>query len=174
VKEHFLEGKIATQEALVAKLVDLPHQHALLVLPQCLQQNLPHLQRSLLSDDLEKLWERLDASLASSARRIRAATSLALSQAIDNAPISVPVKLGGPGILSLMTCAPLAFAASSEASDTFLGSLLGQDIDTAYQTPLWQRERSQEAFLATWDSLLQSMDPQSPKPVIEPSSLLAG
>jgi hypothetical protein len=53
VREHFLEAEIAAEEALLAKLVDLPQQHALLVLRQCLQQNLRHLQRSLQSHDLE-------------------------------------------------------------------------------------------------------------------------
>jgi hypothetical protein len=84
-RERFLEATIAAEEALVAKLVDLPHQHALLVLRQSLQQNLRHLQRSLRSDDLGHLWERLDASLANSVRRIGAAAFPAPSQAIDNA-----------------------------------------------------------------------------------------
>jgi hypothetical protein len=39
--------KITAEETLLPKLVDLPHQHSLLVLRQCLQQNLHHLQRSL-------------------------------------------------------------------------------------------------------------------------------
>jgi hypothetical protein len=100
VGERFLEAKLAAEEAVLAKLVDLPHQHALLVLRQCLQQNLPHLQRSLRSDDLEHPWERLDVSLANSVRRIRAAASLAPSLAIDNALIALPAKLGDLGILS--------------------------------------------------------------------------
>jgi hypothetical protein len=100
VIERFLEANITAEETLLAKLVALPHQHALLVLRQCLQQNLRHLQRSLHSDDLEHLWERLDASLGNSVRRIRAAASVAPSLAVDNALISLPVKLGGLGILS--------------------------------------------------------------------------
>jgi hypothetical protein len=43
VRERFLEVKIAAEEALLAKLVNMPHQHPLLVLRQCLQQNLRHL-----------------------------------------------------------------------------------------------------------------------------------
>jgi hypothetical protein len=157
---------------LLAKLVSLPHQHDLLVLRQCLQKNLRHLQRSLHSDDLEHLWERLDTSLAGSVRRLRAAASPAPSQTQDDALITLPVKLGGLGILSFKTCAPLAFAAASDASDTLLAPLLDQDNDTANQTVLSQRERCQEAFLATRDSLLQSLDPHSAKSVVEASSLL--
>jgi hypothetical protein len=40
VRESFPKAKIAAEDALLAKLVDLPHQHALLVLQQCLQQHL--------------------------------------------------------------------------------------------------------------------------------------
>jgi hypothetical protein len=114
-----LEAKIAKEEALLAKLVDLPHQHTLLVLRQCLQQTLRHLQRSLRADDLGHLWERLDASLAKSVRKIRAAASPLPSLAIDDALIALPVKLGGLGILSFKTCAPLAFAAPPRLQTLF-------------------------------------------------------
>ncbi|GFZ44382.1 hypothetical protein JCM24511_02104 [Saitozyma sp. JCM 24511] len=70
------------------------------------------------------------------------------------------------------TCAPLSYAAASEASDAPLATLLDQDIDTANQTVLSQRERCQAAFLSTRDSLLESLDPQSAKSVIEACSLL--
>jgi hypothetical protein len=91
---------------------------------------------------------------------------------VDNALIGLPIKLGGLGILSFKTCAPLEFAAASEASDSLLAPLLDQDIDAANQAVLSQRERCQAAFLATRDSLLESLDPQSAKSVIEASSLL--
>ncbi|GFZ50366.1 hypothetical protein JCM24511_08123, partial [Saitozyma sp. JCM 24511] len=80
--------------------------------------------------------------------------------------------LGGLGILSFKTCTPLAFAAASKASDTLLAPLLDQDTDTTNQTVLLKRERCQDAFLATRDSLLQFLDPHSAKSVIEASSLL--
>jgi hypothetical protein len=51
-------------------------------------------------------------------------------------------------------------------------ALLDQDIDTANQTVLSQRERCQEEFLATRDSLLESLDPQSAKSVVEASAAL--
>ncbi|GFZ44347.1 hypothetical protein JCM24511_02069 [Saitozyma sp. JCM 24511] len=172
VRERFLEAQVAGEEALLAKLVDLPHQYALLVLRQCLQHNLRHLQRSLRSNDLGHLWERLDASLANSVRRIRAAAIPTPSQVVDKALIALPIKLGGLGILSFKTCAPLAFAVASEASDTLLAPLLDQYTDTTNQTVLPQQERCQEAFLAARDSLLESLDPHSAKSVIEASSLL--
>jgi hypothetical protein len=51
----------------------------------------------------------------------------------------LPIKLSGLGIVSLKTCAPLAFAAASEASDTLLAPLLDQGTETTNQTvPLWR------------------------------------
>ena len=96
--------------------------------------------------------------------------ALALDDALTF--IALPVKLGGLGILYFKTSTPLPFAAASEALGTHLAPLLEQDINTANQTVLSQRERRQEAFLATRGSILQSMDPQSAKAVIEASSLL--
>jgi hypothetical protein len=85
--------------------------------------------------------------------------------------IALQVKLGGLGILSFKICAPFPYAPASEA-DTLISPLLDQDTDTTNQTVLSQRERCQEAFLATRDSLLESLDPQSAKSVIEASFLL--
>jgi hypothetical protein len=116
--------------------------------------------------------ERLDASLANFVGRIRAAATPAPFLAIDEALIALPIKLSGLGILSFKACGPLAFAAASEASDTFLAPLLDQDTDNANQAVLSRRERCQEAFLSNRDSLLESLDPHSAKSVIEASSLL--
>ena len=114
MRERFLEAKIAAEEALLAKLVDLPHQHALLVLRQCLQQNLRHLQRSLRSDDLGHL-----SGGANSVRRIRAAASPAPSLAVDNALIALPSNSAAWASYPSRH-APLSHsAAASEASDTF-------------------------------------------------------
>ncbi|RSH80076.1 hypothetical protein EHS25_007345 [Saitozyma podzolica] len=44
---------------------------SLLVLRVCVRQNLRHLQRSLKSDDLVHLWDKLDAILRDTVARIR-------------------------------------------------------------------------------------------------------
>jgi hypothetical protein len=62
-------------EALLAKLVDVLHQHEMLVLRPSLQMNLRHLQRSPRSDDLEHLWNRLDDTLANTVGGVRGAMS---------------------------------------------------------------------------------------------------
>jgi hypothetical protein len=57
------------------------------------------------------------------------------------------------------------------ASDTLLAPLLGYGINTANQTILSQREPCQEALPSTRNSILESLDSQSPKLLIEASSL---
>jgi hypothetical protein len=96
--------------------------------------------------------------------------ALALDDALTF--IALPVKLGGLGILYFKTCTPLPFAAAPEALDTLFEPLLDQDVNTANQTILSQQERCQEAFRATRESLLESLDPQNAKSLLEASSLL--
>jgi hypothetical protein len=120
--EQFLQEKIDHEAATVAKLINPPHQHALLVLRVCVQQNLRHLQRSLKSDDLVHLWDRLDTTLREAVARIRGLPRP--TDQLDAAVISLPIKMGGLGILSYKTVAPHAYAAASEAADTTLAPIL--------------------------------------------------
>jgi Tfp pilus assembly protein PilN len=75
-RHSFLQKKIADTKAKLDKLVDLPHQHALLLLRLAIQQDLRHLQRTLQSDDLDDLWHDLDMALWDKARSIRGAPPL--------------------------------------------------------------------------------------------------
>jgi hypothetical protein len=94
-------------------------------------------------------------------RGIRAATFPAPAATLDDTLIDLPTKLGGVGILSFKTCAPLAYAAVPEASNALLGTLLGHDIDIANQTVLPQRERERcpETFRVIRESVLEYLDP---------------
>ena len=173
-RASFLEAKIEREEQLLTQLVDLPHQHALLVLRTCLQQNLRHLQRSLQSGDLSHLWQRLDSAIFNAARRIRAGDQDFLQQQ-DNALLSLPVRLGGLGLLSFNACAPHAYTAASEASDILLAPLLadhGVPLPTEVTTLITQRERCQKTFLATRDNLLDSLSPLGQAHIVESGSLL--
>jgi hypothetical protein len=50
---------------------------------------------------------------------------------MDRALIALSVKVGGVDILSFQTCAPLAFVATSEASDALSSPFLVHEIDAA-------------------------------------------
>jgi hypothetical protein len=92
-REQFLQEKIDHETATIAKLINLPHQHALLVLRVCVQQNLRHLQRSLKSDDLVHLWDKLDTVLREAVARIRGLPRP--TDQLDATVISLPIKMGG-------------------------------------------------------------------------------
>jgi hypothetical protein len=177
VRRAFLKEKIAEVEQKISKLIDLPHQHALLVLRQCMQQDLRHLQRCLVSDDLDFEWEQLDSIIWNAALRLRGSSDPEDSTPRDETILSLPVKLGGLGLLSYKTCAPLAYAAASETSDRLLESLLGpapaaptltdpEDPDSIAP----QRVRCGKAFEAQQESLLQSLDNQQVKTILESAS----
>lgn len=176
-REDFLEEKIVKAEEKLSKLIDLPHQHALLLLRNCLQQDLRHLQRCLQSDDLALLWERLDKAIWQVALRIRGSTSDAEPSDIDFALLSLPVRKGGLGLLSHQECAPLAYGAASDASDHLLEPLLGpppqppelSDRDNEDSiTP--QRVRCEKAFELKKEALFSNLNDHQIKTIIESAS----
>lgn len=177
-RARFLSAKIDKLEAKVQKLVDLPSQHSLLLLRQCIQQDLRHLQRTLKSDDLNEQWARLDAVIWDAAARIRAAQGERDSER-DREVFRLPVKLGGLGLLSHQDCAPLAFATASESSDLLLSSLLGpppsppllSDADNP-KSIVPQRTRCLAMFTAQRDQLFSKIEPMAQQIMVESSSLL--
>ncbi|KAI5448753.1 hypothetical protein NCC49_000787, partial [Naganishia albida] len=178
-RRDFLLEKIEAQEARLEKLVDLPHQHALLVLGKCMQQDLRHLQRCLVSDDLVELWQRLDQAIWRAALRIRGSREEAGldTSALDEAILALPARDGGLGLLSHEQCAPLAFAAAAETSDHLLEPLLGPPASPPKLTDsddpnsiAPQKVRCAEMFKAKRDTLLSTLDAQQSKTIIESAS----
>jgi hypothetical protein len=167
-REQFLQEKIDHEAATVAKLINLPHQHALLVLRVCVQQNLRHLQRSLKSDDLIHLWDRLDTTLREAVARIRGVPRP--TDQLDAAVISLPIKMGGLGILSYKTVAP--HAAASEAADATLAPILTPGSLPDSTQLITQHQRRQEIFMGNREALLGSLNPEQAKAVVEASSKL--
>jgi hypothetical protein len=169
-KEQFLQEKIDHEAATVAKLINLPHQHALLVLRVCVQQNLRHLQRSLKSGDLVHVWDKLDNTLREAVTRIRGLPRP--TDQLDAAVISLPIKRGGLGILSYKTVAPHAYAAASEAADTTLAPILTPGTLPDSTQLITQHQRCQEMFAGNREALLGSLTPERAKAVVEASSKL--
>ena len=169
-REQFLQEKIDHEAATVAKLINLPHQHALLVLRVCVQQNLRHLQRSLKSDDLVHLWDKLDTTLREAVARIRGLPRP--TDQLDAAVISLPIKMGGLGVLSYKTVAPHAYAAASEAADATLAPILTPGSLPDSTQLITQHQRCQEIFTGNKEALLGSLTPEQAKAVVEASSKL--
>jgi hypothetical protein len=178
-RQDFLLKKIEKQEERLEKLVDLPHQHALLVLTKCMQQDLRHLQRCLVSDDLTELWQRLDQAIWKAALRIRGSREEAGldTSDLDKAIMSLPARDGGLGLLSHAQCAPLAFAAAAETSDHLLAPLLGPAPSAPRLTDsdnpdsiAPQKVRCAELFKTNRNNLLATLDAQQSKTIIESAS----
>ena len=176
-RKAFLEAKVDKQVAKLANLKDLPHQHALLLLRQCLQQDLRHLQRTLKTDDIEGPWDRLDEALAGEVRRMRSrvADAEALAE-LDRAVIGLPVRLGGMGVLSYRDCARHAFAAATEASDLVVNDIfdLGNEETTreAEVGRKSQRERCQEMFMEGRERIMANLGDAKRKVMVESASIV--
>jgi hypothetical protein len=172
-REQFLQEKINHEAATIAKLINLPHQHALLVLPECVQQNLRHLQRSLKSDDRVHLGDKLDTTLREAVARIRGHPRP--TDQLDAAVISLQIKMGGLGILSYKTVVPHAYPAASEAADTTLAPILTPGTLPASTQLTTQHQRCQEIFAGNREALLGSLNPEQAKAGVEaPSSAGSG
>jgi hypothetical protein len=169
-RESFLKDKIAMTKAKLGKLVDLPHQHALLLLLQAVQQDLRHLQRTLKSEDLMELWEDLDMALWDKARSIRGAARV-MDPEKDNTLLSLPVKLGGLGLLSHSTCAPLAYVASTGAASVILHPLLGDPGPDPPEPPS-QHSLCLDAFKSAQADLTLALPPLQQQALVENSSAL--
>ena len=71
-RRDFLSHKVDSVIAKLDQLPHLPHQHALVLLRQCIQQDIRHLQRTLKTDDIMDAWERLDSRLHKEIKRMTA------------------------------------------------------------------------------------------------------
>jgi hypothetical protein len=94
-----LSGEDRRPAVHVAKHINLPLQHALLVLRAHVPLYLlRHLQRSLKSNDLVHLWDKLNAILRDAVASIRG--RLCPTHHLDLTHISQPINMGGEGIHS--------------------------------------------------------------------------
>ena len=163
----FLHQLVQQQSYCVNKLPGLPFQDALLLLKQCIQQNLRYLMRSLKTDDIPDLWEDLDKILVGSLLLLRGSPRR-LDTDFDL--ITLPTKLGGCGILSFKECAPHARAAMEQASNNTLSTIF------TFSGPaevIKQSVRCGRVLLARQESLIASLSPASARAVIDHSSKLA-
>jgi len=120
-RRTFLANKIDKVFAKLDQLRHLPHQHALILLRQCIQQDVRHLQRTLHSDDLVSEWQRLDQRLGDEVRRLGAEGNVPDRGRFEDALIKAPARLGGIGILSHSDCEPHAYQAAMENAGPFPG-----------------------------------------------------
>jgi hypothetical protein len=166
----FLEKKVDEQVLLLSQLPSLSFQSALLLLRQCIQQNLRHLQRSLKTDDLDGCWDDLDSMLQRSLLILRSSPRSLIT---DADIISLPTRLGGLGILSHAEVAPHAHAASIESADRFLAPLLELPLVDETIPLTSQRTRCAQVLEARHSALLSSLPPLQQESLVKNASLLS-
>jgi hypothetical protein len=179
-RRNFMEAKVAELEVKMGKLASLPHQHSLLLLRQCLQQELRHLQRCLLTDDLTDVWRRLDRAIWDTANLLRGAHEADVDERhrrITDTLYSLPVRLGGLGLQSYQVCAPLAYSAANDVADRLLEPLLGPaptppqlSDDSNPDSIIRQGVRCNKEFEAIRKALFQDLTDQQIKTVLESGS----
>ncbi len=174
----FLASKIDKLANQVQNLASLPHQHALLLLRQCIQQDLQHLQRSLPDHPLiNNQWTRLDRALWNEVRRLRGRVDQQQGdrQELEDAILSLPLRLGGLGVLSHLNVAPHALAASNEAADRHIDTFMNiQPSQQGSPTPAVksQHERCQDMWETTQTNLIDTLDDTERKLLSEAASPL--
>jgi hypothetical protein len=82
----------------------------------------------------------------------------------DATPNSLPIKMGGRGILSYKTIAIHAYAAASEAAELTLGPILTPEAPADSTQITTQHQRCQEIFAGSKEALLGSPTQSRPKP----------
>ena len=120
-RRNFVAAKIATTRERVGRLAALPTQHALLLLRECMGQELRHLLRTVRFTDISDLLNDMDKTLYDAIDFLRHAPVVAEGtpdpdKARRESIISLPLRLAGFGILSHAETALVAAQASDFAS----------------------------------------------------------
>ena len=124
----------------------LPHQHAMLVLRSCVIPKARHLLRTLDPETTKEAWAKLDTTVryAVSVLRWSGAETGEPGDLINRRTITLPISMGGMGMLSFADCSPHAYLASTRLSESVLSDIV-QAIAVPSQTPT-QRQLCQAMF----------------------------
>lgn len=165
--QAFLRAKIDETLPGIQMLEGMEKQHALLVMRLSLQNKLRHLMRTLNPTAIYDLWASLDKQHWEAVSKIRSSPTR-----LDTDPelFSLPVKLGGLGILSYEECSVHAWESARASSSVLLQKipslevLFSEDSDhldpTALENIVPQRIRCHKAFLARQEKLFERLAPE--------------
>ena len=175
-RKAFLQDKVAQVTAKLDELRHLPHQHALVLLRQCIQQDVRHLQRTLHTTDLPNCWDALDERLTMEVKRLTEGGDRMLDK--SSTLSKLPARLGGVGILSHADCAPHAWQAAQDESDRILVPLVGQmgSRERREGSPEEERrsqaDRCREMWIEQRDRILEKMEDKERKLLMEAASTM--
>ncbi len=145
---------------------------------QCIRQDLRHLRRCLPDHPLiNAQWTRLDQALWNEVRRLRGRVNQRQGdrQELEDAILSLPLRLGGLGVLSHLSVAPHALAASNEAGDRHIDAFMNispSDQGSPPPAVKSQHERCQDMWETTQTDLIDTLDDTERKLLAEAASPL--
>ncbi len=145
---------------------------------QCIRQDLRHLRRCLPDHPLiNAQWTRLDQALWNEVRRLRGRVNQRQGdrQELEDAILSLPFRLGGLGVLSHLSVAPHALAASNEAGDRHIDAFMNispSDQGSPPPAVKSQHERCQDMWETTQTDLIDTLDDTERKLLAEAASPL--
>ena len=138
-RRMFLRRKLDELRPTLARLRGLPHQEALLLLRLCFAPQLMHLLRTMDLSDLEEELEELDILFQDQLDLLRFAAPTHSADDKAKRVYSLPLSVGGCGILSYREIRPFARRASQQASRVVLRNMgvnrLLADDDNAAAEP---------------------------------------
>ena len=146
----------------------MPSQHALLILRTCLLPRLRHLLRTISPEGTQDVWTRLDDAVKAAVTALRWAPGRTESDEIDHTLISLPIRLGGLGLLSYADTRQHAAEAAAELSNTVLATLT--DAIPAPLTTKSQRDRCAEMFLEQREKMMEDLTVPERMTIVENAS----
>ena len=152
-----VEDKLVAFNRSASRLLQLPSQYALLLFRMCLLPRLGHLLRTLDPIGLEESWKRVDAGVMTFVKSLLMTEGREGPDAeqIDRLLISLPMTLGGLGLLSFHDRSPHAAKASVNSSRAVLSDII--DAISAPQHQYKQRELCQAMFIEQRTGLLSRL-----------------
>lgn len=164
----FLAERIADLKRSAARLNELPSQHALLLLRICVLPRIRHLLRTLDPEATRPLWIEADKLIAACVSTLRWSGPRPGDEAVGHALVSLPIKMGGLGLLSFADISEHAAAASAEAAQQVLSGL----IPTVAPPPslTTQRRRCEIMHEGQYEDLISGLHHAERMTVIENGS----
>lgn len=167
-QRRFLEDHIAKFRVALSAVLTLPSQHALLLLRICVLPRIRHLMRTLDPEATKVAWQKADRLVADCVSALRWSGSRPGDDGVDHNLITLPIKLGGLGLLSFADMCAHAAAAATESARQLLSDIVPGIAAPASSTS--QRERCDSMHQQQQRELLEKLHHHERMVVLEGGS----
>ena len=147
-----IQAKADGLKSVCALLPQLPSQHAFILFRMCAVPRLRHLLRTTPPEVCPEVWTGIDSIIRRVVSWFRWSPG---RQDIDNTLISLPMRLGGLGIMSFTDVSPLAYQSSLELSNAVLSNFVPEIAAPA--NIISQHDRVSEMLVGVRRSLFDQL-----------------